>query len=65
MAFRCNTGNLTERRSAASPVWPTSRTLGFTCDLWTDPPGRTSEDFTHATDELVTVLEGQMEFVRG
>ena len=35
---------------------------GFTCDLWTDPPGQRWEDFTHATDELVTVLEGHMEF---
>ncbi|MCY2986918.1 MAG: cupin domain-containing protein [Planctomycetota bacterium] len=33
---------------------------GFTCDLWTDPPGQRWEDFTHATDELVTVLEGDM-----
>jgi quercetin dioxygenase-like cupin family protein len=35
---------------------------GFGCDLWTDPPGRRWEDFTHATDELVVVLEGEMEF---
>jgi quercetin dioxygenase-like cupin family protein len=30
--------------------------------LWTDPPGRCWEDFTHATGELVAVLEGEMEF---
>ena len=35
---------------------------GFSCDLWTDPPGQRREDFRHATDELVTVLEGEMEF---
>jgi hypothetical protein len=35
---------------------------GFGCDLWTDPPGRRWEDFTHATDELVVLLEGEMEF---
>jgi quercetin dioxygenase-like cupin family protein len=35
---------------------------GFSCDLWTDPPGQRWEDFTHATDELVTVPEGRMEF---
>ena len=29
-------------------------------DLWTDPPGQRWEDFRHATDDLVTVLEGQM-----
>ena len=35
---------------------------GFGCDLWTDPPRQRWEDFTHATDELVVVLEGEMEF---
>jgi quercetin dioxygenase-like cupin family protein len=35
---------------------------GFGCDLWTDPPGQRWEDYTHATDELVIVLEGEMEF---
>jgi len=35
---------------------------GFSCDLWTDPPGQRWEDFTHAADEVVIVLEGKMEF---
>ena len=35
---------------------------GFSCDLWNDPPGQCWEDFTHATDEVVIVLEGEMEF---
>lgn len=35
---------------------------GFDCELWTDPHGQHWEDFRHATDELVTVLEGEMEF---
>jgi mannose-6-phosphate isomerase-like protein (cupin superfamily) len=35
---------------------------GFGCALWTDPPDRRWENFTHATDELVVVLEGDMEF---
>jgi quercetin dioxygenase-like cupin family protein len=34
----------------------------FSCALWTDSPGQRWEDFRHATDELVTVLEGEMEF---
>ena len=34
----------------------------FDCNLWVDPPGQRWEDFTHATDEVVLVLEGQMEF---
>lgn len=37
-------------------------TRGFSCAVWTDPPGRRWEDFTHETDELVVVLEGEMEF---
>lgn len=35
---------------------------GFSCDLWTDTPGQRWEDFIHETDEIVTVLEGNMEF---
>jgi quercetin dioxygenase-like cupin family protein len=34
----------------------------FGCDLWIDKPGQRWEDFTHETDELVLVLEGEMEF---
>jgi quercetin dioxygenase-like cupin family protein len=36
---------------------------GFTCDLWTDPPGERWEDFTHDTDEVVMVIDGELEFV--
>jgi len=32
------------------------------CGLWTDPPGQRWEDFRHATDELIMVLEGKVEF---
>jgi quercetin dioxygenase-like cupin family protein len=35
---------------------------GFSCNLWTDLPGQGREDFMHAVDELVIVLEGEMEF---
>jgi quercetin dioxygenase-like cupin family protein len=35
---------------------------GFSCALWTDAPGQRWENFTHATDEVVIVLEGEMEF---
>lgn len=35
---------------------------GFSCELWIDPPGQRWEDFVHATDELVIVVEGEMEF---
>jgi quercetin dioxygenase-like cupin family protein len=35
---------------------------GFSCDLGIDPPGQRWDDFTHPTDELVVVLEGEIEF---
>lgn len=38
------------------------RARGFGCDTWVDAPGGRWEDFVHATDELVVVIEGSMEF---
>lgn len=38
------------------------RARGFSCDLWVDPPGQVWADFVHATDELVMVVEGDVEF---
>jgi quercetin dioxygenase-like cupin family protein len=46
-------------RKTIAAEWASS---GFSCDLWADPPGQCWEDFTHATDEHVVVLEGEMEF---
>jgi quercetin dioxygenase-like cupin family protein len=37
----------------------------FSCQLWIDPPGREWNDFVHTTEELVTVLEGRLEFEVG
>lgn len=37
------------------------RGRGFSCDLWSDPPGQVWADFVHAGDELVMLLEGQIE----
>jgi mannose-6-phosphate isomerase-like protein (cupin superfamily) len=37
------------------------RTRGFSCDIWTDPPGQVWADFVHAVDELVIPLEGEVE----
>ena len=34
---------------------------GFSCDLWVDPPGQVWEDYTHQTDELVMLAEGELE----
>src|SRR5262245_5037717 len=35
---------------------------GFSFGLFTDPPGQVWADFVHATDELVMVIEGDVEF---
>lgn len=34
---------------------------GFSCDIWTDPPGQVWADFVHDVDELVMLIEGEME----
>ena len=34
---------------------------GFSCDVWSDPPGREWKDFVHRMDELVVLLEGTIE----
>jgi quercetin dioxygenase-like cupin family protein len=37
------------------------RARGFSCDLWTDPPGQVWRDYVHDTDELLMVVEGELE----
>ena len=37
------------------------QTRGFSCGLWVDPPGQVWENYVHATDELLMVLEGELE----
>ena len=34
---------------------------GYSCDMFIDPPGREWNDFVHATNELVTVVEGKLQ----
>ncbi len=41
------------------------RSRGFSCELWVDGPGQVWADFVHATDELVLVLSGDVEFEFG
>ena len=38
---------------------------GYSCHLFTDPPGQTWNGFVHATNELVTVLDGKLELSVG
>ena len=49
-------------REEVSRDW---KTRGYSCDLFTDPPGREWNGFVHATDELVTVVEGEMQMTVG
>lgn len=34
---------------------------GYSCHNFTDPPGQEWNDFVHATNELLTVVEGRLE----
>jgi quercetin dioxygenase-like cupin family protein len=34
---------------------------GFSCAIWTDPPGQVWADFVHAADELVMLIDGSIE----
>ncbi|HEU4683462.1 MAG TPA: cupin domain-containing protein [Nitrospira sp.] len=38
------------------------RSRGFSCDVWTDPPGQVWEDYRHSVDEVVMVIQGDVEF---
>jgi quercetin dioxygenase-like cupin family protein len=37
------------------------KSRGFSCGLWTDPPGQIWENYVHDVDELIVVLEGKIE----
>jgi mannose-6-phosphate isomerase-like protein (cupin superfamily) len=37
------------------------RRRGYSCDLWTDPPGQVWRDYVHRVDELLMVVEGELE----
>ena len=38
---------------------------GFSCGLWTDPPGQCWEGYVHRTNELVLIIEGELELEIG
>ncbi len=38
------------------------KSRGFSCGLWTDPPGQVWADYVHDNDELVMVVDGEVEF---
>lgn len=37
------------------------RARGYSCDIWSDPPGQVWADFVHDVDELVMPIEGALE----
>ena len=49
-------------RQAVATDWDAR---GFSCDVFTDPPGREWMDFTHDVNELVTVMSGKLEMELG
>ncbi|GIX48889.1 MAG: hypothetical protein KatS3mg131_3100 [Candidatus Tectimicrobiota bacterium] len=34
---------------------------GFSCEVWSDPPGRAWENFVHDVDELLMLVAGELE----
>jgi len=34
---------------------------GYSCDIWSDPPGRVWQDCVHAVDELLMLIDGEIE----
>jgi quercetin dioxygenase-like cupin family protein len=34
---------------------------GYSCGIWTDPPGRTWQDYVHDSDELLMLIDGEIE----
>lgn len=52
------TGSKTISGEAVAQDW---QKRGFSCDIWTDPPGQVWADFVHASDELVMLIDGEIE----
>ena len=45
-------------RAQIEHLW---QSRGFSCDLWTDPPGQEWIDYIHSVDELLMLMEGELE----
>ncbi|NJN69545.1 MAG: cupin domain-containing protein [Nitrospira sp.] len=41
------------------------RKRGYSCNLFTDPPGREWNDFVHTTNELVSIMVGKLRLTIG
>ena len=44
-------------RGAVAEDW---KSRGYSCGVFVDPPGREWNDFVHETNELVTIIEGEL-----
>ena len=53
------------QRPEVSKVRADWRSRGFSCEVWTDPPGQVWADFVHDVDELVMTIDGNVEFEFG
>lgn len=38
---------------------------GYSCEVFADPPGREWNDFVHATNKLVTAMDGRLKLTIG
>lgn len=45
-------------KSTISRNW---QARGFSCDIWTDPPGKIWQDYVHEADELLMLIDGEIE----
>ncbi len=45
-------------QSAVADAWGAR---GYSCHMFTDPPGQAWLDFVHQTNELVTVVDGRLQ----
>lgn len=34
---------------------------GYSCDIWSDPPGQIWQDYVHDVDELLMLIDGEIE----
>ena len=50
------------KRDSVASNW---RSRGYDCHHFSDPPGQEWNDFVHQTNELVTVVDGQLKLTVG
>lgn len=61
MPLDINCQEYMEQLTGNSKVRHQWRQRGFSCGIWTDPPGQVWENYVHEVDELFMVIEGEIE----